>query len=255
MARAFAKASSQYLAAAASPVTGYPHTMAAWFRSGTISPGSNQATINLSQGTGTDNNVSGMGIGNTSGKFQGYTSAGGGGFVIVEPGSALSPDTWYLGVWVMASATDRTAYIYTADGNGASANNTTTKTYSASMARTDIGRYQTGFSYMGGLIGEGAVWSAALTVPEIVSMAKSFSPLFIRPGSLEAYWPLIGRSSPEIDRVGGINLTLVNTPTVGAHPRVIMPRQNPTLFVEAGLSIPIAAYHYQQMRQKQARMI
>ena len=74
-----------------------------------------------------------------------------------------------------------------------------------------------------GNIAEVALWSAALSDAEIASLAKGFSPLFIRPESLIDYWPLIGRFSPEIDVVGGMNGTLNSAPGAAAHPGILYP--------------------------------
>ena len=54
-------------------------------------------------------------------------------------------------------------------------------------------------------------------------MAAGYSPLLIRPQSLVFYAPIIGRTSPEIDVVGGYDMTLYNGPTTVPHPRVIHP--------------------------------
>lgn len=92
-----------------------------------------------------------------------------------------------------------------------------------SGANTYIG-YNAGAGANGidGLIAEAAVWNVDLTAGEMAILGKGFSPLFVRPNSLVAYWPLIGRTSPEIDVVGGFNGTLTGTGTA-PHPRVIMP--------------------------------
>jgi hypothetical protein len=45
----------------------------------------------------------------------------------------------------------------------------------------------------------------------------------VRPASLVYYVPLIGRHSPEIDIVGGIDMTVSGTPAASAHPRVFYP--------------------------------
>jgi hypothetical protein len=79
--------------------------------------------------------------------------------------------------------------------------------------------------HLNGRLAECAIWNVALTAAEIASLVKAFSPLLIRPASLVAYWPLIGRHDPEICPKGGFDMTLTNTPTTAAHPRIIMPRR------------------------------
>lgn len=79
-------------------------------------------------------------------------------------------------------------------------------------------------NYFTGDLAEIAVWNTALTGAEAAALAKGFSPLFVRPSALVAYWPLIGRTDPEIDvwknRLAG---TLTNAPAAADHPRVIYP--------------------------------
>jgi hypothetical protein len=77
--------------------------------------------------------------------------------------------------------------------------------------------------FFDGRIGEPACWNAVLTSGEASALGLGYSPLLVRPASLVAYWPLIGRTSPEIDRIGGYDMTLNAGPTWAAHPRVIMP--------------------------------
>jgi hypothetical protein len=79
--------------------------------------------------------------------------------------------------------------------------------------------------FLNGQIAEAAVWNVALSAAEIASLSKGFSPLLIRPASLVAYWPLIGRHDPEIDPVGRFDMTLTANPTTAAHPRVILPHR------------------------------
>ena len=76
---------------------------------------------------------------------------------------------------------------------------------------------------MDGYMAEAAVWNVALTSAEVSVLSKGYSPLLVRPQSIVSYWPLIGRTSPEIDLVGGYGMTLVNAPTTAAHPRIIYP--------------------------------
>lgn len=79
-------------------------------------------------------------------------------------------------------------------------------------------------------IAEGGLWSVELTVAEWAALAKGVSPKLIRPQSLVACWPLIGRASPEPDLRGGYNLTLTGT-SQADHPRVYSPGRRRTVFV------------------------
>lgn len=71
---------------------------------------------------------------------------------------------------------------------------------------------------MSGRIGHCAIWNASLSDQEIETLAQGVSPLRVRRDALVAYWPVNGQS-PEIDIVGGINLT-VNGTTVAEEPPI-----------------------------------
>lgn len=89
-----------------------------------------------------------------------------------------------------------------------------------------------------GRVAEAAIWNVALTASEVAALAKGVSPLQIRPASLQAYWPLIGRQSPEPDWVGGFNLTLTNAPANAAHVPVMPPY---AWVMNRGVFVPAAA--------------
>ena len=72
--------------------------------------------------------------------------------------------------------------------------------------------------YFDGSIAEAAIWNAALTDDEILSLAKGFTPDQIRPQNLVFYAPLIRELQ---DLRGGLTITNNNGATVSNHPRVI----------------------------------
>ena len=74
-----------------------------------------------------------------------------------------------------------------------------------------------------GDVAECAIWNVALTAAERAILAAGYSPLFVSPANLLLYAPLIGRYNPEIDLIGALSGTLVNTPVNAAHPRIIYP--------------------------------
>lgn len=79
-------------------------------------------------------------------------------------------------------------------------------------------------SYDDGEISEFALWDVDLTADEFLALTAGVSPLLIRPGSLLNYWPILGAFSPEIDRVGGNDLTVTGT-TKASHPKVYYAQQ------------------------------
>lgn len=77
--------------------------------------------------------------------------------------------------------------------------------------------------FLDGQLAEIGMWDATLTVDEMAALAKGFSPHCVRPGALFAYWPLIGRHSPEIELFGKQEGTLTGTAAI-EHPRIIYPK-------------------------------
>jgi len=68
-----------------------------------------------------------------------------------------------------------------------------------------------------GRIAEVGIWNAALTQPEIASLAKGMTCDKVRPQSLVFYAPLVRNL---IDAKGGLTITNNNGATVADHPRV-----------------------------------
>lgn len=77
---------------------------------------------------------------------------------------------------------------------------------------------QTPILYTPGEVSEAAIWNAALTDAEILSLARGFTADQIRPQSLVLYPPLV---RDLIDLRGGRTIVNVNSATVATHPRII----------------------------------
>lgn len=214
MARTFVAASSQNLEGTA-PVTAVPCTFAAWMYK-----------------TDDAANLQGVAIGDVVGGGGGRLSliysatevvqaqaVGVGGTDTASSSASGSLNAWVHGAAVFASSTSRTAYL-----NGGNAGSETSSNTQSGIDTVRIGQVAlSGGAFGDGSVAEAAVWDIDLTAAEVAVLAKGVSPLFVRPANLVAYWPLIGRHSPEPDIVGGFNLTLTNVPANFAHPRVIYP--------------------------------
>lgn len=74
-----------------------------------------------------------------------------------------------------------------------------------------------------GRIGEVAIWTTDIGTVGFEQLNDGFSPLFVRPDALVAYWPLIGNFSPETDIISAKNGTITGTIAKAAHPRIIYP--------------------------------
>lgn len=225
MARSNTGSTSNWLEVAGAVVTSGtpPFTMACWFNVANVT-----ATHNL--------------IGMTSGGGQYHTmlaegTAGGDPVqVISQDGSgeaiattaAFSANVWSHAAGVWSATNSRTAYLNGTVGT----TQTSTRTPSLTSPRTTIGAYNDGttrFGPVNGSIAEAAIWNVALDAAEIASLAAGVSPLLVRPASLRAYWPLVGRYSPELDLRGNFPLTINGTMTAAAHCRVFYPaEQDPT---------------------------
>ena len=215
MARLFDDASSEYLYTASTPVTGYPLTMACWFNSDDITI--NQQLMAITD-TGGDNNWFSLVLrGDDAGDPIGL-QVNGSGFQQTVSTSGYSANTDHHACGVFTSATSRTIYL---DG-GNSAIGTTSATPSGidSISIGVLGR-ATPAEYVSGKAGESAVWNVALTAAEVNSLAKGASPDQVRPQNLVFYSKMI--RDEDIDIVGGLSLTAVNTPSVGTHFPMIYP--------------------------------
>lgn len=237
MARNFVAASSQYLSNANAILGVTPLTLAAWLNASAT--GTTQYVLcigHLTQGRA-------FGIGVNSGNAIFAQAKQNGVSNSATTTGTISASTWHHACGVFAGDAERYAYL---DG-GSKASNTTSRV-PGDMNTTMIGaRADNGPSnYFSGNLGEAAMWDAALTDAEVAVLALGISPLFVRPGNLVAYWPLIGRTSPEIDPVGGFDMTLNATPVVAVHPRIYMPQ--PGLIIPgAGGGAPPPAVQQQLM--------
>lgn len=206
--------SDDYLSNGAAVATAVPITMACWFNSDSATA----AQVLMCLGA-SDNRFTLAAMGSVAGDPVRVTSVTGGTAVTADTTTGYTAGTWHHGCAVFASTTSRTAYI---DG-GSSASNTDLNV-PLLVDKTHLGVNNLITGDTDGRIAEAAIWDVALTAAEVATLAKGYSPLFVRPSSLLAYWPLIGNQSPEIDWVGGFDLTITGTVDKAAHPRIIYPR-------------------------------
>lgn len=226
MARLFNDASSQVLSTDSAAVTAAPLTMACWFNSDDITV----LQVMMYIGDKDVNNLQFFYLaaaGATANDPVRFAAANGSAITNLHTTTGYTANTWYHACGVANSATSRDVYI----NGGSTANNTTSRVPSG-IDRTSIGagNDSTPANYMSGMIAEAAIWNTNLTAAEVALLAKGVSPFFVRPASLVNYWPLIGRYSPEIDIVGGTNLTVTGA-TAAAHPRIFY--INPSQYIPA----------------------
>lgn len=196
------------------PVAAVPLTLAAWFRSDSITV--TQLILTIGTAGTLNHRFSLTAQGAVAGDPVGAVTA------TTSPVSAVSSTgyaagTWHHGCAVFASATSRAAYI-----DGGSKGTEATSRTPAGMDTTLIGSAPSIASFFDGQIAEAGIWDAALSDDEVAILGRAVSPLLVRPASLVAYWPILGRYSPEIDIVGGFNLSLVASPATADHPRIML---------------------------------
>lgn len=218
MARSF-NGSTDFMTYAGTLITAAPLTLAAWFYVNNTA-----AAVKTIIDIGGDNGAvlkQAFLIYASSTGFYAATQADGS-FASATSTATLSQTTWYHGCGVFAASNDRRAFI---NGANKGTNNTNYTPNAAYVQRIRIGQRANAYDNqkMNGLLAEAAAWNVALGDDEVAILATGISPLAVRPGSLVNYWPIIGKYSPEIDVVGGFDMTLSGTPAAAAHPRVRYP--------------------------------
>lgn len=201
-------------------ITAAPFTLAGWFNSDSII--ANQAIISLGDTGGFANYFEllarGVQGGDPVALFAADTASGAS---TVNTTTGFSATTWHHACGVLASSTDRRVFI-----DGGSKGTSTDDRSPSGLDVTAIGVFsrQTDSSFFNGRLAEVAIWNVALSDAEVAILGGSpVSPLLIRPDALIHYWPIIGRDSSEIDRVGGADMTVTSAPPAFAHPRIFYP--------------------------------
>lgn len=215
MAYIFTRASSQYLESSSSPVSSYPATMSCWFN--TTNTTTNQYMMSVCKNGAIDSMRLAY-YGSTDDKvyMECYDSAGGNYGAVST--SAYSSG-WAHACGVVTSATSRQAWL-----NGSSAGVNTSSVVVSGCDRLLAGarRNNVGVSiYWDGMLAELGWWNVALSASEIASLSSGVSPLFIRPGSLVTYLPLIGN---KVEMMRGLTFSdSVSAPAAAnTHPRVFL---------------------------------
>lgn len=211
--RAFTRASSHRLTVTSAPLTAAPISMAAWFRSSNTTdhqvimclPSNSVVSFFEIAANGSAAEVVLAEVADASGGTAAASSSG------------YTANVWAHACGVFASATDRRAFI-----NGGSKGTNATSRTPASVANLRIGCRATGVGHFDGDIAEAAVWGGTLTDADVAGAFKNVSALLIRPDVLAFYCPIVGNYSPEIDVVGGLNLTVTGA-AKSAHPRIFYP--------------------------------
>jgi len=216
MARSF-NGSSDVLRHSADIVGSFPFTMACWFDSNNVT--ANQNLMGVFDQGAPDHFIR---------MFAGGANAGDPLSVQINSGSGATTDTEAVGYTANtlhhACGTVSSSAIETFLNGVSDGSTSHTEIWPTGLNATTLGVLDRSSitQYFNGEIAEAGIWSVILTQSEIDSLAAGVSPSQIRPESLIAYWPIIGRTSPEIDPVGKYELTVAGA-TQAAHPRIIQP--------------------------------
>lgn len=229
MARAFVRASSQYLVNSNAPISAAPCTLAAWAR-----PDQTNLQTEIFQvvDTAADNGF--RLLMHSDGNV--YSVARDPSFQAAPVASTGYSVAWHHVAGVFTSTTSHAVFL-----DGGNKGTDATSVSPTSLDETNIGRFNQGGAaslYFGGLLAELAIWNVALADTEVAILAAGFSPLRVRPGSLVAYWPLISNASPDIDPVGGFDMTVTGATAALEHPGMFYPGAR--VFVQPGSSTNVS---------------
>jgi hypothetical protein len=152
-------------------------------------------------------------VGSTSGALNCQAVGGSATGAANSAGLLITNNTYFHACGVFPSATFREVFL---NAQSVASNSTNIGSQNAPDTLFIGARNGPNFLYDGD-IAEFGVWSAALTQPEIASLAKGMTCDKVRPQSLVFYAPLV---RDLIDAKGGLTITNNNGATVVNHPRV-----------------------------------
>lgn len=228
MSRAFVSASSECIYGGAT-VTPYPFTLAAWFKADSL-PGETEYPTIVSISDGDASHYCSIFIDGANSRYIGMDAYEEGSYACARTTAApTSTGVWYHAAGVSAGAAERYAYL-----NGGNVGSNAVGRSPTGVDTTAVGAvYVSGVNFpFDGKIAEVGIWNVALTAGEIAILAAGYCPLFVRPGNLICYLPLVQDADEDV--VGGLSFSAVATPTVDSHPRIIYPISPYSPLVSAG---------------------
>lgn len=213
MARSFVSSSSQYLLRSAAVVTTEPFTISAWFYPTAVTTFMNIAGVAVTTGTNTLSVRQLRVRGDLAGdplEFQVHTGT-------PRTANSVNVNQWNHGIGLSTSNSSRSVIL----NGGTKATNTgaASLTNATNFGIGGLSWNNTMTSLFDGNIAEVGVWNVALSDAECTVLSTGVSPLFVRPLSLVAYYPLLR------DNVGSVfdnthTLTEYNSPGIADHPRI-----------------------------------
>lgn len=202
------------------PVSGPPFSIFGWFNPTNVTDDHTLFALFLNTNQYWDLFAAGS-VASDPLRFQ--IKAGAGTAHNVDASAGFSANVWQSFLAVEAAADDHKIYL-----NGGNVGTSTTSRTPSAPGTFRIGESDAAAKDMTGRVAEYAVWNAALTAVDAEVLNK-VGPLSVRPENLVAYWPLIGSFSPEIDVVGGFDLTVTGAVKADHYPGIRYP--NPKIIV------------------------
>ena len=138
----------------------------------------------------------------------------------ITPQNAVATAKLPVGQWAHVCAIFESDTSRSIGLNGAIDTNTGTCAVTGSNT-SEIGRWGAIGAYSNMLVAFPAVYSVALTAPEVLSLSKGVSPLRIRPQGLREFWPgqPNAAGTADIGLRGVSNAVYVNAPPFADNPR------------------------------------
>lgn len=208
MARNFS-GSTDNLTNLAAPVTVAPLTISAWARPETLHEG----VICQLAGDGSGGSGSQWVLQTRSDGDVWFRVRESGNIARISEFASYVANTWQHFCGVERSATNRRVFLDGTEGSDPGGSSV----IPSGIDTTMIGERADGALNFDGDIGHVAIWNVALTNGEIASLAAGISPLKIRRDALVYYCPINGQS-PELDVVGGLNMTVTGAVAVEEPP-------------------------------------
>lgn len=159
-------------------------------------------------------------------------------YAVIPTSGNISTGTWYHALGTFPD--DDSREIYLNANQGADQGGTQTP---ANITDTSIGcaLRNSDAGYWDGYLAEVAIWNVVLGAGEIAALAAGYSPLFIRPASLDCYAPLVSNFQ---DVVNGTDFAYANPPSVSSHIPIIYPSGQDIYYTAQGMTIPQFWHHY-----------
>jgi len=207
---AFSFNGTSYIESTSTPVTTFPFTMACWFNPANDTAGGTLMSIGTANGVDRFQMVN---RGDLVGDFIAISSLVGAADGTATSTIGYTANTWHHAAAVCTSITSRSIFL-----NGAGKATNTTSSNPAGINNILLGsRWSTsrGF-FFNGRIAEAAIWNAALTDDEVLSLSKGFAPYLIRPSNLKFYNRCI-RTSQDLSQgrpLVGVNITNFDHPRI-----------------------------------------